>query len=103
MLAPPPAQAAEVLQVTGPNRLLIGDRNRSSTVRLGCLAVAPEDAESATALLRLLLPRHRRVNLRPLGVQQGELVASLRPIDPEGDDPAEALVAAGLATAVPCA
>lgn len=103
MLAPPPAQAAEVLQVTGPNRLLIGDRNRSSTVRLGCLAVAPEDAESATALLRLLLPRHRRVNLRPLGVQQGELVASLRPIDPEGGDPAEALVAAGLATAVPCA
>ncbi len=101
--APRPASAAEVLQVTGPDRLLIGDRNRSSAVRLGCLAVAPEDAESATALLRRLLPRHRRVNLRPLGVQQGELVASLRPIDPDGNDPAEALVAAGLATAVPCA
>ncbi|MFN9618690.1 MAG: nuclease [Synechococcaceae cyanobacterium] len=102
-VAPLPATAAEVLQVTGPDRLLIGDRNRTSSVRLGCLAVAPEDAESATALLRRLLPRHRRVNLRPLGVQQGELVANLRPIDPDGDDPAEALVAAGLATAVPCA
>jgi hypothetical protein len=103
VLAPLPAQAAEVLQVTGPDRLLVGDRNRSSAIRLGCLAVAPEDAESATALLRRLLPRHRRVNLRPLGVRDGELLASLRPIDPDGDDPAEALVAAGLATAVPCA
>ncbi|MEB3171638.1 MAG: hypothetical protein VKK43_09715 [Synechococcaceae cyanobacterium] len=98
-----PAGAAEVLQVTGPDRLLIGDRNRSSSVRLGCLAVAPEDAAQATALLRKLLPRHRRVNLRPLGVHDGELLARLTPIEPDGDDPAEALVAAGLASAVPCA
>lgn len=98
-----PAQAAEVLQVTGPDRLLIGDRNRSATVRLGCLVVAPEDAGPATDLLRKLLPRHRRVNLRPLGVHDGELLARLTPIDPAGDDPAEALVAAGLASAVPCA
>lgn len=98
-----PAGAAEVLQVTGPDRLLIGDRNRSSSVRLGCLAVAPEDAGQATALLRKLLPRHRRVNLRPLGVHDGELLARLTPIEPDGDDPAEALVAAGLASAMPCA
>jgi hypothetical protein len=97
------AQAAEVLQVTGPDRLLIGDRNRSSTVRLGCLAVAPEDAGQATELLRKLLPRHRRVNLRPLGVHDGELLARLTPIEPDGDDVAEALVAAGLASPVPCA
>jgi hypothetical protein len=98
-----PAAAAEVLQVTGPDRLLIGDRNRSSAVRLGCLAVAPEDAGPATELLRKLLPRHRRVNLRPLGVHDGELLARLTPIEPAGEDPAEALVAAGLASAIPCA
>jgi hypothetical protein len=101
--AAPAAQAAEVLQVTGPDRLLIGDRNRSSVVRLGCLAVAPEDAGPATELLRKLLPRHRRVNLRPLGVHDGELLARLTPIEPAGDDPGEALVAAGLASPVPCA
>ena len=54
-------------------------------------------------MLRKLLPRHRRVNLRPLGVHDGELLARLTPIEPDGDDPAEALVAAGLASAVPCA
>ncbi len=98
-----PAAAAEVWQVTGPDRLLIGDRNRSSQVRLGCLAVEPEAAGEATELLRRLLPRHRRVNLRPIGVRDGELLARVTPIDPQGSDPAEALVNAGLAHPIPCA
>lgn len=98
-----PAAAAEVLQVTGPDRLLIGDRNRTTAVRLGCVAVEPQRAGEATALLRQLLPRRRRVNLRPMGVRDGELLARIQPIDPEGDDLAEALVAAGLAQPIPCA
>jgi hypothetical protein len=98
-----PVRAAEVLQVTGPDRLLIGDRNRSTAVRLGCVAVPPEAAAEATALLRRLLPRRRRVNLRPMGVRDGELLARIRTIDPDDGDPAEALVAAGLAQPVPCA
>jgi hypothetical protein len=100
---PAAARAAEVLQVTGPDRLVIGDRNRNTTVRLGCVAVPPESAAEATELLRRLLPRRRRVNLRPMGVRDGELLARIRPIDPEQGDPAEALVAAGLAQPVPCA
>ena len=100
---PATASAAEVLQVTGPERLVIGDRNRNTTVRLGCVVVPPESAAEATELLRRLLPRRRRVNLRPMGVRDGELLARIRPIDPEEGDPAEALVAAGLAQPVPCA
>jgi hypothetical protein len=100
---PATASAAEVLQVTGPDRLVIGDRNRNTTVRLGCVAVPPESAAEATELLRRLLPRRRRVNLRPMGARDGELLARIRPIDPEEGDPAEALVAAGLAQPVPCA
>jgi hypothetical protein len=96
-------QAAEVLQVTGPDRLLIGDRNRSTAVRLGCVAVPPESAGEATELLRRLLPRRRRVNLRPMGVRDGEMLARIRTLDPEDGDPAEALVAAGLAQPIPCA
>jgi hypothetical protein len=38
-----------------------------------------------------------------MGVRDGELLARIRPIDPEEGDPAEALVAAGLAQPVPCA
>jgi hypothetical protein len=38
-----------------------------------------------------------------MGVRDGELLARIRPIDPDGEDPAEALVAAGLAQPIPCA
>jgi hypothetical protein len=97
------AHAAEVLQVTGPDRVLIGDGNRSSTLRLGCVVVPAESAGEATELLRQLLPRHRRVNLRPLGFRDGEMVARINVFDAEGRDPAEALLAAGLAQPAPCA
>lgn len=97
------ASAAEVLQVTGPDRLLIGDGNRSTAVRLGCVAVPPESAAEATQLLRQLLPRHRRVNLRPLGIRDGEMLARISSLDSEDGDPAKALLAAGLAQPAPCA
>jgi endonuclease YncB( thermonuclease family) len=38
-----------------------------------------------------------------MGVRDGELLARIQPIEPEGDDLAEALVAAGLAQPIPCA
>lgn len=96
------APAAEVLQVTGPDRLLIGDRNRSTSVRLGCVTVPPESAAAATQLLRQLLPRHRRVNLRPLGIRDGEMLARISSLNSEDGDPAIALLAAGLAQPAPC-
>lgn len=96
------APAAEVLQVTGPDRLLIGDRNRTTAVRLGCVAVPPESAAEATELLRQLLPRHRRVNLRPLASRDGEMLARISTLDSEVGDPASALLAAGLAQPAPC-
>jgi hypothetical protein len=97
------APAAEVLQVTGPDRLLIGDGNRSTMVRLGCVAVPPESAAAATELLRQLTPRHRRVNLRPLASPDGEMFARISPLNSEDGDLASALLAAGLAQPAPCA
>lgn len=95
--------AAEVLQVTGPDRLLIGDGNRSTSVRLACVAVPAEARVDATELLRRMLPRHRRINLRPIGSRDGVMLARISTLDAEGTDLAEALLSAGLAQAVPCA
>ena len=98
-----PASAAEVLQVTGPDRLLIGDRNRSSMVQLGCIAVTPGSEAAAQAWLRLRLPRHSRVNLRPLAETDNEiLVARVSGLDRDTGDLADGLVAAGLASPLPC-
>ena len=98
-----PASAAEVLQVTGPDRLLIGDRNRSSIVQLGCIAVTPGSEAAAQAWLRLRLPRRSRVNLRPLAETDDEiLVARVSGLDRDTGDLADGLVAAGLASPLPC-
>jgi hypothetical protein len=69
-----PVAAAEVLQVRGPALLQLGDGNRSYVVELACLHVLPDSQQQATAWLRQQLPRHSRVNLRPLGQREGVLV-----------------------------
>ena len=68
-------QAAEVLQVRSGTLLQIGDGNRNYTVRLACLDVTPEANAQAVAWLRQQLPRRSRVNLRPVGSEDGILVA----------------------------
>ena len=96
-----PVNAAEVLQVSGPDRLLIGDRNRSASIQLGCMTVTPGSEDAAQAWLRLRLPRRTRINLRPLAeTEAGVLVA--RVTTPASGDLSEGLVAAGLASALPC-
>jgi len=98
-----PASAAEVLQVSGPDRLLIGDRNRSALVQLGCMAVTPGSEAAAQAWLRLRLPRRTRVNLRPLAEsEEGVLIARVSGLERDTGDLAEGLVAAGLASPLPC-
>ena len=100
---PPSASAAEVLQVNGPNQLVIGDRNRSATVVLGCIAVESGSEAQAQAWLRQQLPRHSRVNLRPIGERNGRLVAKVNLLKAGSEgDLADGLVAAGLARSIPC-
>lgn len=100
---PAAARAAEVLQVSGADRLIIGDRNRVTVVVLGCMAVEDGSDLQAQAWLRQRLPRHSRVNLRPLGERHDQLVALVTPVaSAEAVDLSAGLVAAGLAHATPC-
>ena len=109
-------QAAEVLQVRSGTLLQIGDGNRNYTVRLACLAVSPEANSDAVAWLRQQLPRRSRVNLRPVGSEDGILVARVNRLEGgansppgppsardnrPGPDLAQGLVDAGLASWLP--
>ena len=92
-----PASAAEVLQVRTPTLLQVGDRNRTYTVALPCIRVPEDKAEDAVEWLRQQLPRRKRVNLRPVGSSDGQLLARVIPIGSE-IDLSSGLIAAGLAS-----
>ncbi len=73
--------AAEILQVTSSSVLLIGDHNRTYTVKLACTEISPDLEEKSIIWLKKQLPRHTKVNLRPKGSVDGVLVAKVIPFD----------------------
>ena len=73
--------AAEILQVTSSSVLLIGDHNRTYTVKLACTEVSPELEEKSVKWLKKQLPRHTKVNLKPKGSVDGVLVAKVITFD----------------------
>ena len=97
LIAVKPLVAAEVLQVRTASLLQVGDHNRTYTVELPCIAVPESGEAAAVAWLREQLPRRRRVNLRPVGSHEGQLLARVTPIG-ESIDLSVGLISAGLAT-----
>ena len=73
--------AAEILQVTSSSVLLIGDHNRTYTVKLACTEISPDLEEKSVKWLKKQLPRHTKVNLKPKGAVDGVLVAKVIPFD----------------------
>ena len=71
--------AAEILQVTSSSVLLIGDHNRTYTVKLACTEISPDLEEKSAKWLKKELPRHTKVNLKPKGSVDGVLVANVIP------------------------
>lgn len=92
-----PASAAEVLQVRSSSLLQVGDHNRTYTIELACSSVQTSQEPEALSWLRQQLPRRRRVNLRPVGNRDGQLIARVTPIG-DSQDLSTGLIAAGLAT-----
>ena len=69
--------AAEILQVTSSSVLLIGDHNRTYTVKLACTEITPDLEIKSVDWLKKQLPRHTKVNLKPKGSVDGVLVAKV--------------------------
>ena len=94
--SPAPAAAAEVLQVRSATVLQVGDGNHNYTVELACISVDQAQEQASIDWLRHELPRRSRVNLRPMGQDNGVLMAKVQKLG-ESQDLASGLVAAGLA------
>ena len=77
--------AAEILQVTNSSLLLIGDNNRTYTVKIACTEVSPDLEEKSVYWLKKQLPRHTKVNLKPKGSVDGILIAKVIPFNSDID------------------
>ena len=77
--------SAEVMQVSSSSVLLIGDHNRTYTIKIACAEISPDLEEVSTKWLKKQLPRHTKVNLKPKGAEDGILVARIIPINSEND------------------
>ena len=89
--------AAEILQVTSSSVLLIGDHNRTYTVKLACTEISPDLEDQSVKWLKEQLPRHTKVNLKPKGSVDGVLVARVIPFN-TNIDLSEKYINEGLAT-----
>ena len=89
--------AAEILQVSSSSVLLIGDHNRTYTVKLACTEITPNLEEKSVKWLKEQLPRHTKVNLKPKGSIDGVLVAKVIPFNSDIDIN-EKYIKEGLAT-----
>ena len=89
--------AAEILQVSSSSVLLIGDHNRTYTVKISCASISPDLEEKSVEWLKKQLPRHTKVNLKPKGSVGGVLVAKVIPFD-SNIDITEKYIDEGLAT-----
>tara|TARA_Y100001968_G_C18968030_1_gene530923 strand:- start:131 stop:478 length:348 start_codon:yes stop_codon:yes gene_type:complete len=77
--------SAEILQVSNSSVLLVGDHNRTYTVKIACAEIRPDLEEISVTWLRKQLPRHTKVNLKPKGYLNGALVARVIPINSDID------------------
>ena len=89
--------AAEILQVSSSSILLIGDNNRTYTVKIACTEISPDLEDKSVNWLRKELPRHTKVNLKPKGYLDGLLVAKVIPFN-SNFDITEKYINEGLAT-----
>jgi endonuclease YncB( thermonuclease family) len=101
VVMPASSAAAELRQVRTATVLQVGDSNRSYSVRLACIAVADDKEQEAVRWLKQAVGRGSRLNLRPIGQDNGQLLArvsSLQRGQRPGQDLGDGLVSAGLAT-----
>ena len=89
--------AAEILQVSSSSILLIGDNNRTYTVKIACAEINSDLEEKSVGWLRKELPRHTKVNLKPKGSLDGVLVAKVIPFS-SSIDITQKYINEGLAT-----
>ncbi len=84
-LYPYTVNSAEIFQISSASSIQVGDQNRVYNVDIGCVSVDPKDEDEAFKWLKSELPRHTKVNLRPIGYSDGKLISKVIKISSNQD------------------
>ena len=77
VLNPVIVNSAEILQIKSSNTILVGDQNRTLTIRLFCVDVNENDEREATNFLKSEFPRGSKVKIKPFGFKENVLLAKV--------------------------
>ena len=77
VLFPLKVQSAEILQIKSSNSILVGDQNRTLSIRLSCVNVDEINEFKATNLLKKEFPRGSKVKIKPFGLKENVLLAKV--------------------------
>jgi len=77
ILNPIIVNSAEILQIESSNTILVGDQNRTLTIRLFCVDINENDELEATNLLKSEFPRGSKVKIKPFGFKENLLLAKV--------------------------
>ncbi len=69
--------SAEILQINSSKNIIVGDQNRNLSIELFCAEVKKEDEEKAIKILKSNFPRGKRVRIKPIRYDDGQLVAQV--------------------------
>ena len=75
--------SAELLQINDSKTILVGDQNRSLSIKLYCTEIADSDEARATDLLKKNFPRGTKVKIKPYGSTSDKLLAKVYKIKSE--------------------
>ena len=76
-LFPLKVQSAEILQIKSSNSILVGDQNRTLSIKLFCVDVKEINEIKATNLLKKEFPRGSKVKIKPFGSKENVLFAKV--------------------------
>ena len=82
-LSPTFTYSAELLQINDSKTILVGDQNRSLSIKLYCTEIAGSNEARATDLLKEIFPRGTKVKIKPYGSTSDKLLAKVYKIKSE--------------------
>ena len=77
ILFPLQINSSEILQIKGPDTIIVGDQNRNLLIKLFCVDVYESKESDAIDLLKKEFPRGSKVKIRPFGVKENQLIAKV--------------------------